>query len=155
MIKVIAFDLVGVLVEDKIFNSDIEASKEMIKSLKIISNAYAVKNADIFESIKKINNDVKLIIATNNVSLIRPWINDNFNIKFIDKIYISQELGYRKPDVMFFKKILKDYEIKPDELLFVDDMKRNILAANSLGIKTVLLKNFKELEKEVLKKLKS
>lgn len=155
MIKLIAFDLIGVLVEDKIFNSDIEASKEVIKSLKIINNAYKIRNADIFEKIRKINSNIKLVIATNNVPIIRQWINDNFNAKLIDKIYISSELGYRKPNSEFFKKILKDYEIKPDELLFIDDKEMNIGSANSLSIKTILLKNIDDLEKEVLKKLQS
>ncbi|MFA5303080.1 MAG: HAD-IA family hydrolase [Candidatus Nanoarchaeia archaeon] len=155
MIKVIAFDLVGVLVKDSKFNSDIEGSKELIKSLKIINNSYAPKNLRIFEEIKKIDKNLKLVIATNNVPLIRQWIGNNFSTKFIDKIYISSELGYRKPSPEFFKKILKDYNIKPEELLLIDDMQRNILGAKALGIKAVLLKNFRDLKKEVLKKLES
>lgn len=50
-------------------------------------------------------------------------------------IYASCEVGVSKPAPEFFKKVLKDLApIKPAEILYWDDSRRNVEAANALGI---------------------
>ena len=46
-------------------------------------------------------------------------------------------MGVCKPSADFFNKILEAERVKPDEVLFVDDSKRNIEAAACLGINTL------------------
>jgi len=57
-----------------------------------------------------------------------------------EKIYVSSEIGLRKPDAEAFQYILNDISIQPDELLFFDDSIENIEGASRLGIQTVLVK---------------
>ena len=47
---------------------------------------------------------------------------------------------------------MKESNLKPKEILFIDDIKRNTKTAEKLGIKTILFENTEQL-KEELKKL--
>ena len=47
-------------------------------------------------------------------------------------------MGIAKPDVDFFKYILREESVKPEDAVFVDDRIDNINAASSMGIKTLL-----------------
>lgn len=56
-----------------------------------------------------------------------------------DKLYVSSEIGLRKPDAQAFEFILNDIAVSPKELLFFDDSIENIEGAERLGIQTVLV----------------
>lgn len=56
-----------------------------------------------------------------------------------EKLYVSSEIGLRKPDADAFEFILNDISVKPNELLFFDDSSENIAGAKRLGIQTVLV----------------
>jgi len=54
--------------------------------------------------------------------------------KLFDKMYLSHELGLRKPDVKIFKHILKEQKLKAEEVFFIDDSPQHIAGAKKLGI---------------------
>ena len=54
--------------------------------------------------------------------------------KLFDKMYLSHELGLRKPDVKIFEYILKEQKIKAEEVFFIDDSPQHIASAKKLGI---------------------
>lgn len=166
MIKVIAFDLVGVLVKETDFplneietkierlfgpnKSDeeflnlvrqniIQTSNEEIISItnKIINSIYEIKfNTDKLRLIQEKYPDIKLVVATNHISFIQDYILKCFGNIF-DKIYISANMNAIKPDYEFYTKILKDINISPEEMLFLDDSERNIVSAKHCEIKTI------------------
>ncbi|MBR4391501.1 MAG: HAD family phosphatase [Bacteroidales bacterium] len=53
-----------------------------------------------------------------------------------DKSYFSFDVHLMKPDPLFFEYILEHQGLKPNETLFIDDSRKNIEAAQSLGIHT-------------------
>ena len=67
---------------------------------------------------------------------------DKFDFfKYVDGGIISYETGYVKPEVGIFESFVKKYKIKPEEAVFVDDMKANVSAASKFGFHTVYFKN--------------
>ena len=54
--------------------------------------------------------------------------------KLFDKMYLSHELGLRKPDVKIFEYILKEQKIKAEEVFFIDDSPQHIASAKKIGI---------------------
>ncbi|MDL2256534.1 HAD family phosphatase [Parabacteroides sp. OttesenSCG-928-K15] len=60
---------------------------------------------------------------------------------YCDKIYASYEMKMTKPNPEIFKAMLADGKMNPAETLFVDDGKRNIEAAELLGIHTYMPEN--------------
>ena len=164
MIKVIAFDLVGVLVNERdIVLSDeeeklerlfgpnlsdedyLKKAKEIVCNEKnivnitkvLINKLYKVNDKDLFKKIKEINSKVKVVIATNHVSFVKEFINSHFDINYLDDLIISAEINRIKPNLDFYEFILNKYKINATELLFLDGNIKNINGANVLGIKTI------------------
>lgn len=67
----------------------------------------------------------------------------NFYKHFKD-IIISAQAKVKKPDIEIFKRAIKQFDIKPEESIFIDDLHENIEAANSLNIKGILFDESKE-----------
>lgn len=179
MLKVIAFDLVGVLVnekdidleeqEDKLerkfgFNLNDEDyltfaeqtlkinNKEAIDITKnIINKLYKVRDADIFTKLKNKYNNIKIIIATNHLSYVEEFINKYFDITYLDDVIISANINKIKPNANFYNFILEKFNIKSKELLFLDDNVENIDGANKLNIRTIKVEKNMNLYEEVCK----
>jgi HAD superfamily hydrolase (TIGR01509 family) len=62
-----------------------------------------------------------------------------------DKMYLSHEVGLRKPNTAIFEYLLKEQNLKAQEVFFIDDSPQHIEIANKLGIKTHHLKNGEEI----------
>lgn len=74
--------------------------------------------------------------------------NDFFDI--FDGGIISCDVNLVKPEEEIYKMLLRAYNLKAEETMFIDDTKENIEGADKLGIYTVLFKGSDELI-EVLK----
>ena len=176
MIKVIAFDLVGVLVNEKdiklsyteeklerLFGNNISDDIYLKDAEKIVKNKndiipitkniieklYKIKDENLIENLKKKYNNIKIIIATNHVTYVKDYIKNNF--KEVDDIIISAQINKIKPDKSFYKYIIDKYLISPEELLFLDDNEKNINSAKEIGINTIYVKKDTSLYDEILK----
>ena len=164
IIKIIAFDFVGVLVHEKdidltdkenklerMFGPNLcdadylkEARKIITKDSTIIditeyliNKLYECTEKDIFRRIKEKYPSVRLIIATNHVSYIRNFIEENLEVQYLDDVLISAEIHKIKPNKDFYNYILYKYNIQPNDLLFIDDNEENISSASEMGITTL------------------
>lgn len=59
-----------------------------------------------------------------------------------DRVFISGAVGMRKPDHAFFCHVLAEIDIPPEQLVFVDDKRENVFAAESLGLQGVIFDSF-------------
>ena len=57
------------------------------------------------------------------------------------KIYYSHDIGLRKPDIKAYDLILKENNLKASETLFIDDVRKNLIPAQKLSIKTIHYKD--------------
>ncbi len=58
-----------------------------------------------------------------------------------DHIYLSQDLGMRKPEARIYQHVLRAEGFSPDDTVFFDDNADNIEGANRLGITSILVKD--------------
>ena len=63
--------------------------------------------------------------------------------------YYSHEMGMRKPDPASFSYILEKEGLAPAETLFIDDNEPNIIAAASVGLQVLHLKEGMRVEKDI------
>jgi putative hydrolase of the HAD superfamily len=70
-------------------------------------------------------------------------------VSLFKKPYYSHEMGMRKPDPATFTYILEKEGLLPAETLFIDDNEPNILAAASVGLKVLHLKEGMTVEKDI------
>ena len=54
-----------------------------------------------------------------------------------DRVWLSQEMGMRKPEARIFHKVLEEEGFSPADALFFDDNADNIQAAEACGITSV------------------
>ena len=178
MIKVIAFDLVGVLVSEsdvvltkeegqleRMFGPNINDSDYLIKARKIISKdsiimrmtediidkIYNIRDKNLFYNLKNKYKDKKIVIATNHVSFVRNYIGESFGVEYLDDVIISAEIHMIKPNKDFYEFILNKFEIKPEELLLLDDNQKNIDSAKNMGIITIKVDEDTDLYDEIIK----
>lgn len=68
------------------------------------------------------------------------------HLGYFDLIISSSDIGLAKPDKRIYGYLIDRLGVKPEEIIFIDNRKENLLPANSLGIKTFHFTNKDELE---------
>ena len=91
--------------------------------------------------IKKLKNNHTIYLLSNtnaiHINAIKKQLGNKKWLAFcelFDKMYLSHELGLRKPDVKIFEYILKEQKLKAEEVFFIDDSPQHIASAKILGI---------------------
>jgi glucose-1-phosphatase len=64
---------------------------------------------------------------------------------------VSYKEKLLKPEKEIYEKIISIYDLSPEETIFIDDMKENVEVAMKLGLKGIILKEPKELKREMRK----
>ena len=54
-----------------------------------------------------------------------------------DFVFESKEIGLRKPDQAFYDHVIKEVNISPNKIIFLDDLGINLKPAKSMGITTI------------------
>lgn len=81
----------------------------------------------------------KLYIASNGTAVVQdPRIEKSGIAPYFDGIFISERVGYNKPDLRFFDAVLRAMgEVKKDEIIiFGDSLTSDIFGGKNAGIKT-------------------
>jgi HAD superfamily hydrolase (TIGR01509 family) len=79
-----------------------------------------------------------------------PWIHDA-----VDKVYLSWQTGFVKPDPRAWELILRENNLKSDECIYFDDQEKNLKAAEGVSIKSFMFIDEATLEKDVRDFLKN
>lgn len=99
----------------------------------------------LLESLRS-NYDLYLLSNTNvtHYNLYTPELQHNFGYESLHElfkeVFLSFELGMRKPDREIFDYVFNKTKIRKEETLFIDDSKHIIDAARSYGIPSLWLK---------------
>jgi putative hydrolase of the HAD superfamily len=66
--------------------------------------------------------------------------------RFFEKVYLSHEVGMRKPEVKIFEFVIKDNQLYPERTLFIDDTAGHLEGAKKAGLHTYHLEEGTVLE---------
>lgn len=69
--------------------------------------------------------------------------------ELFDHCFISSEIGAMKPESQFFEKVTDSLKIDPSAILFIDDQKHYLDAAELSGWKTILYQDENDLRSEL------
>jgi putative hydrolase of the HAD superfamily len=67
----------------------------------------------------------------------------------LDAITVSFEVGYVKPGPEIFHECTQRLAVTAEQCLFIDDSETNVKAAENLGMKTILYKNFENFKTQL------
>lgn len=100
------------------------------------------RNLDLLKELRA--KGYRLILLSNTNPFMMDWaLSSEFDGKgsslndYFDALYLSYRLGIMKPAPDFFRQVLDNENILPEETLFVDDGQRNVEAAGKLGLITM------------------
>lgn len=112
------------------------------------------RNLDLLKELRA--KDYRLILLSNTNPFMMDWaLSSEFDGKgsslndYFDALYLSYRLGIMKPAPDFFRQVLDNENILPEETLFVDDGQRNVEAAGKLGFITMCPDNGSDLTGEL------
>ena len=99
--------------------------------------------------LKDLSKKYRLFLLSNtnliHINRINKLLHKEYNLKSLeplfDKIYLSHQIGMRKPNTKTFKWVLRDAKILAHETLFIEDSIQHIKGANKVGIRTQLWKS--------------
>lgn len=98
----------------------------------------------------KLTHRTFLLSNTNDIHIetFNAYLKNEYKISdlksLFEKLYLSYEIGMRKPDAEIFEFVLRENNLNPAETLFIDDSIQHIEAAKKLGIGTYWLDVKKE-----------
>lgn len=58
-----------------------------------------------------------------------------------DKVFLSHEIGMRKPDPAIYTYVLQELGVGPHEAVFIDDDPVNVVAAQSVGMRGIVFES--------------
>ena len=91
---------------------------------------------DVVEFAHSLKDRCKIAILSNLTPFDKKRINDQYDLNKFDYVYLSFEIGLKKPNKDIYKYVLNNLKIEPKEILFIDDDTNNILAAKECGWNT-------------------
>ncbi len=66
-------------------------------------------------------------------------------LPFADHVYLSQQMGKRKPNQNIYQQVLNEQNLIPQRTIFLDDKLENLEGAASVGIQTMHIQNPNEI----------
>lgn len=131
------------------FNDSKEAKDYILNLMKENHSKYHLNNEliDIIKDLKK--KDYKIALLSNNSiklkeKLVEDGISDIFNV-----VVISAEVGCQKPQPEIFDILFNKLEMKPNEVIFIDDTFKSLEGADKIGYIPVLFKDNESLRLEL------
>jgi epoxide hydrolase-like predicted phosphatase len=103
--------------------------------------------AEIIERLHQADYTVSLMSNTHDIhakSNILRGFYDNF-----DNVFLSNEIGFIKPDMDKYKYVLKKLDTKPKKCIFIDDKIQNLVPARELGIIVIRFKSFERFKEQL------
>ncbi len=92
---------------------------------------------------------IKTGVLSNTILTI-PWILHIVGgYRGFEPIVLSSKEGVAKPDPRIYQIAIERAGVKPEEILFIDNLSKNTEAAERLGVKTVQAKNSKQIVRDV------
>ena len=144
-------------IDDKKLLKDIRkklglTDKEINEALPCIPQKYE-KFEELWQLLPGLKKKYKMAVINNGNNLAYKYWKQRFGFKVFDAFIVSAKEKIKKPDPKIYLIACEKLKIKPENCLFMDDLKENLEAAEKLKMKTILWE--KGRKKQNLKKFLS
>ena len=119
-----------------------------------IWNEIFIEDQEVSQIILSQKGRWKLGLLSNTNPLHFDYVLAKFSIiRVFDRWILSHEMGFKKPAVEIFQKAVQWASVEPRKILFIDDMKKHVEVAASLGIQGIHFVSAAQLREELSLKL--
>lgn len=123
---------------------------------------FTTVNEDILSYLEELRMSYRLYVLSNTNPYVMGWAcSERFSgagkplSQYVEKLYLSYEIGYTKPDERIYRFLLGDASLEPAETLFVDDGRANAEAGQKLGMHVFIPENGEDWREKLKNELKS
>ena len=117
-------------------------------------NNIFVEDREVSQIILSLKDKWRLGLLSNTDPLHFNHILSEFPIiQMFDKWILSYEVGFKKPAIEIFQKAIQWASVEPKKILFIDDIKKYVEVAISLGMHGIHFISSDQLKGELQKKL--
>ena len=118
---------------------DINAEQINIDYFDILANVpFELDGA--YEFLEEVSKKYEIYIITNGAVQVQSRRLSKVNVtKFFKKVYMSEAIGYQKPDIRYFEYVLKDLNLinKKEAIIIGDSSSSDIQGGINIGIDTI------------------
>lgn len=102
------------------------------------------------EIVKQVATRIPVALLSNTNPLHYELCRQNLPVlQWIPKHFLSYQLGALKPDRKIYENVIRAVGLSPSDILFIDDVEKNLLGAQKIGISTLLFQGSEKLEKRL------
>lgn len=112
-------------------------------------------NEELVNFIQTLKSKYKIALLSNYPNILRQKLIDLNLICLFDEVIISSEVGCQKPQPEIFAVLFNKFNVKPGEVIFVDDTPRSLEGAREIGYAPILFKDNNSMRQELTKILES
>lgn len=102
---------------------------------------------DFFPILRQQN--YKVAIFSNNTARLRQQLIDEKIINLIDEAVISGEIGFQKPHKEAFDILFQKLNLRPEEVIFIDDAPKSLEKADEIGYTPILYRGNDQLKEDL------
>lgn len=110
-------------------------------------NTYIVLDPTFIEVATELVKKYSLALLSNDVKEWSEYLRNRFNLNgFFKYSIISGNVGFRKPDIRIYERLLNELGAVPSDCVLVDDRIKNLQQASELGMNTILFDRIKTVD---------
>jgi len=136
-----SFDM-GKVTPDEFYSSAtriLKAEIDKTSFFSIYNDIFSLNRPNV-DLLRSFQSEYKLVLCSNTDVERFGFVKKRFpEVLFFDKYVVSYEVGFMKPHPRMYEVSLEEAGTRPEESVFIDDREENTIAAEKLGLQTVLL----------------
>jgi putative hydrolase of the HAD superfamily len=129
-------------------------AQQIVQLLEVDARMWMNLNPAMLAWIPRIKNaGFRLGILSNMGDGVLEYLRPRFSwLKQFDQLTWSCELGVVKPDPAIYLHTIKKLNVKPEQALFIDNLQKNIVGAEEVGLKAALFENVEQLQSDLARR---
>jgi epoxide hydrolase-like predicted phosphatase len=108
---------------------------------------------DTVRVLESLRGRVPLYALSNANTLHKNYWEETYHVELshFDEVFVSSDLGSRKPEPAIYLRALEHIRAEPEDVIFFDDLAKNVEAARALGMTAVQVHSSLDVEKCIAK----
>ncbi len=128
---------------------DIDPNELFLDHIRVYEEIVNTKDEGVIAIIDKLRQDHVIAAMTDTEPEIAEINRENGLFSLFDRVFLSIEMGFSKPDPRAFEKVIEGLGLPPENISFIDDKAPNVSAAKDSGMKAILFTGAQSLMAEL------
>ncbi|VVB78143.1 Glyceraldehyde 3-phosphate phosphatase [uncultured archaeon] len=123
-----------------VMSNNLKTTPEKLERLFLLAyKKHFTKNKELYKVAYKLKSKgYRIGILSDQWYLSKEALVKKEYILGFNPVFVSCDIGMRKPSIKLYKHLIKKLNLKPAEIIFIDNREWNLKPARKMGIKTIL-----------------